>query len=201
MPTRFFRSLLLALVLCSGVTSMKSNDILTISDNHRDFILSAQGRSASLLVDSNDYPGVIRALKDLQADIDKVTGAEPRLITDPPTKARTLVIVGTLGHSELIKTLVQRGKIVAKALYGKWESYQISVVSKPISGIDKALVIVGSDKRGTIYGIYELSAAIGVSPWYWWADAAPGTSRCAVCELPGCHIRSPLSKIQGYFSE
>lgn len=53
---------------------------------------------------------------------------------------------------------------------GKREKYLLQTVSSPCDGVEKALVIAGSDKRGAIYGIYELSGQIGVSPWYWWAD-------------------------------
>ena len=80
-------------------------------------------------------------------------------------------MIGTLGHSALIDRLVKEGKIDASAIQGKWESFIIEVVLHPAAGdAESALVIVGSDKRGTIYGIYDLSQQIGVSPWYWWAD-------------------------------
>ena len=65
---------------------------------------------------------------------------------------------------------MKEGKIDVKGVEGKWESYVVQVVKSPVEGTDNALVIAGSDKRGTIYGIYELSQQIGVSPWYWWAD-------------------------------
>ena len=80
------------------------------------------------------------------------------------------MIVGTLGKSALIDSLVATGKLDASDLPGKWESFVITTVANPVPGVERALVIAGSDKRGTIYGIYELSEQIGVSPWYWWAD-------------------------------
>ena len=55
-------------------------------------------------------------------------------------------------------------------LQGKNEQYLITCVKQPFEDVEEALVIVGSDRRGTIYGTYELSEQIGVSPWYWWAD-------------------------------
>ena len=78
-------------------------------------------------------------------------------------------MVGTL-KSRYIRELVKAKKIDASLLEGKNEKYLMTVVSAPLNGVDEALVIVGSDKRGTIYGIYELSEQIGVSPWYDWAD-------------------------------
>ncbi|MEO6630098.1 MAG: glycosyl hydrolase 115 family protein, partial [Mucilaginibacter sp.] len=83
---------------------------------------------------------------------------------------KLLIIIGTTGKNELIDKMIKQGKINASEIIGKWEAHITQVVDNPAPGIKKALVIAGSDKRGTIYGVYELSAQIGVSPWYWWAD-------------------------------
>ncbi len=56
------------------------------------------------------------------------------------------------------------------SIKNKWEAYQIQIINNPFKGIDKRLVIAGSDKRGTAYGVFEISKQMGVSPWYWWAD-------------------------------
>ena len=75
----------------------------------------------------------------------------------------------------------------------------LQVVERPRRGIDRALVIAGSDKRGTIYGIYDLSAEIGVSPWYWWADVPRGSRRSSSCQA-GRHTRgTPAVKYRGIF--
>jgi hypothetical protein len=89
------------------------------------------------------------AVENLRHDLKAVTGS-----------ANAPVVVGTIGKSKLAKKYKQQ----SKELQGKWEQYLIFT--------DRGkLVIMGSDKRGTIYGIYELSRQIGVSPWYWMADA------------------------------
>ncbi len=137
-----------------------------------DFTLSTQGKSAPLYISTQDFPGVIRALRDLQTDIKKVTNAEPRLSTDNIPSGKEIVIVGTLGKNPVIDKLVKTKKLNVAAISGKWESYLIQLVEKPLPGVEQALVITGSDKRGTIYGIYDLSHQIGVSPWYWWADVS-----------------------------
>lgn len=80
------------------------------------------------------------------------------------------VIVGTLGKSPVIDRLADKGIIDRGKLEGKWESFLIKTADSPIPGVTKALIIAGSDRRGTVYGIYELSRQIGVSPWYWWLD-------------------------------
>ena len=131
----------------------------------------AAGAAAPIVVDAQDYPGVLRAAADLQADIERVTSVRPLLKTDGlPDSTGTVVIAGTLGHSALIDDLVKRGKLRVKEIEGRWESFLIEVVDRPSPGIERALVIAGSDKRGTIYGLYDVSEQIGVSPWYWWAD-------------------------------
>jgi len=115
---------------------------------------------AGIFVDTADWPGVIRAASDLRSDIGKVTGVTPDLATAP--RGRT-ILIGTLGHSPAIDKLAADGRIDAAAIRGKWESFLIQTAGD-------TLVIAGSDKRGTIFGIYDLSEQIGVSPWYWWAD-------------------------------
>ena len=147
-----------------------SKSYISTAKESGDFILSAHDKSAPFYISTKDYPGVIRALRDLLTDIKKVTNAEPRLSIDKIPSEKEIVIVGTLGKSPVIDELVSKKKLNVENINGKWESYIIQVIENPLPGVEKALVITGSDKRGTIYGIYDLSHNIGVSPWYWWAD-------------------------------
>ncbi|MBV9880108.1 MAG: glycosyl hydrolase 115 family protein, partial [Gemmatirosa sp.] len=90
-------------------------------------------------------------------------------------------------------------KIDVSAITGKWESFFLQTVDNPLPGIKQALVIVGSDKRGTIYGIYDLSQQIGVSPWVWWADV-PVKRQASLYVLPGRRAESgPVVKYRGIF--
>ncbi|KAL2799671.1 hypothetical protein BJX66DRAFT_351803 [Aspergillus keveii] len=91
----------------------------------------------------------------------------------PVTDKRAAIITGTIGHSLLIDSLIQRNKLDVSEIKGKWESYISQMVKNPLDGLNWALVIAGSDKRGTIYGLYDVSEQLGVSPWYWWADVPP----------------------------
>ena len=77
-------------------------------------------------------------------------------------------------------------------LPGRWEAYVRQTVDHPLPNVDRALVIAGSDKRGTIYGIYEISQQIGVSPWYWWADV-PVRHRDALFVRAGKYEARPES--------
>jgi hypothetical protein len=130
----------------------------------------------SILADTADFEGVQRALANLQSDIEAVTGTEPLLVANSETK-NVKVIVGTWEKSKYIDQLVNKGLINSTDLSGKREKFIIQTVQQPFEGIDEALVIAGSDKRGTIYGIYELSRQIGVSPWYYWADVPARKSK------------------------
>jgi hypothetical protein len=128
------------------------------------------GTAAPILVDQNDHPGVLRAVNDLQADIKRATGIQPRIVPGAEGQAFDVVIIGTLGKNLRIEQLVNNGELDVAPIRGKWEAYLIQVITNPFPGVKRALVITGSDKRGTIFGTYDLSEQIGVSPWYWWAD-------------------------------
>ena len=164
--------LLLSKVVLYGSPARGSADTSSIVSTHKaaaSFTLASSGRSAALVISSEDWPGVIRAYKDLQTDIGSVTGATPKMIFDKPPRKKEIVIAGTIGKSLIIENLISKGKINVDDISGKWECYLIQTVTDPFPGVKKALVIAGSDKRGTIYGIYEISKQIGVSPWHWWA--------------------------------
>lgn len=130
------------------------------------FTLIEDGKPVSILADQDDKPGVLIALKALQQDFKAVAGTEAKLLDGPEARC---VIAGTI-DSKYIKQIIKSKKIDRKQLQGKREKYIMTTVQNPMKGVDEALVIAGSDMRGTIYGIYELSEQIGVSPWYYWAD-------------------------------
>ena len=155
-------------------------------------------QASFLWVDANDYKGVIRAIDDLQMDIERVTNCRPQISYNNISK-KYPVIIGTVGNSKLIDDLVLSGKLDESNLKGKWESFVITTITDPMPGIEQALVIAGSDKRGTIYGIYELSRQIGVSPWYWWADVPVKQSKSLYVK-PGFYSSGePKVKYRGIF--
>src|SRR6266568_1603468 len=164
-----------------------------------DFKIVAQNTAAPLFVDSKDHAGVIRAVSDLQKDIERVTNCIPSVAHDGKNLGSSVIIIGTIGKSEIIDRLVRDRKIDVTPIAGKWESFLIQVVPKPLPGVTSALVIAGSDKRGTIYGIYDLSDQIGVSPWFWWADV-PVQHRDELFVKPGTYVQGPPAvKYRGIF--
>lgn len=160
--------LVLLLSICFLKAEAIDNKGITFGSLSPDrFTLLESGTPNAILVDEQEDVGVKIAAGNLSEDFKRVSGKAADLQTAP--SSGRMVIVGTL-KSRYIKELAKAKKIDASQLEGKNEKYLMTVVSSPLKGVDEALVIAGSDKRGTIYGIYELSEQIGVSPWYDWAD-------------------------------
>ena len=159
--------------------------------------MAKDGKAATIVVDQNDWKSVHRAAYDLSDDVSKVTNVKPEVAVANSSlftlhSSLPSIIVGTIGKSRLIDGLIKKKKINVKEVKGQWESYLIDVV-------DGNLVIAGSDKRGTIYGIYDLSQRIGVSPWYWWADV-PVMHQDEVWYDGGRFVQpSPSVKYRGIF--
>jgi hypothetical protein len=163
------------------------------------FTLVAGGRAATIVVNSSDHPGVVRVVGDLRADIARVTGVEPAVAIDTVPAGEDVVIVGTLGRSPLVDGLVRAGKLDVTGIAGKWETSLEQVVSNPMRGVRRAFVIAGSDQRGTIFGAYDVSKEIGVSPWYFWDDV-PSRHHDALYVLPGRHTQgTPAVRYRGFF--
>lgn len=199
------RIFLIALVLvfpCLHATpglGLSESFVVTENPPAGAFPLVSGGVAAPLWHDAGDHAGVIRAIGDLRADVQRVTTLLPALSTAATPPSVRPVIIGTVGKCALIDALIASGKLSATDLAGKWESFVITTVDEPFPGVDQALVIAGSDKRGTIFGIYELSEQLGVSPWYWWADV-PVKTRVAAHVIPGRFASGePVVKYRGIF--
>jgi hypothetical protein len=158
--------------------------------------LLVPGRVAKVMVDPADDVGVVRAADDLAADLAKVGGGKAQRIDTP--LAGTVVIAGTLGHSAPIDALVRSKRLDVGGLAGQWEGYVEQIVEHPAPGVDRALVIVGADRRGTIFGLYDISAKAGVSPWNWWADV-PAIRHATLYLTPGRVADHPVVKYRGIF--
>ncbi len=154
------------------------------------FALIGDG-NAAVESDTIDFPGIRDAAMDLANDLHRVGG-------HAGVKSRMVVLVGTLGRNITIDRLAREGRIQVDAIRGKWEGFVQQVVDHPRPGIDHALVIAGSDPRGTIFGIYDLSRRIGVSPWEYWADV-PVHKAEYLWVMPGARVEMPTVKYRGIF--
>lgn len=210
-PTRRLRRLLAGAML-AGLSSLACQRALALGERAfvrfdavpGNVVLARDGVAARIVVDANDDPAVRHAAASLQNDIATVSGARPAMLQALPGAAAgagqgDLVLVGTLGHSALIDRLAREGRIDAGSLRGKWEGYLVQTVLNPLPGVARALVIAGSDRRGTVYGMYTLSEQIGVSPWQWWADVPP--AHHAVLAVAGDTrvADAPVVKYRGIF--
>ncbi|NUS29654.1 MAG: hypothetical protein HOV92_36325, partial [Streptomyces sp.] len=169
------------------------------SGGRPDFPLVDAGTAVAVFVDAADDAAVIRAAGDLRADVERVGGVRPELLHTLPDRAAGLVLVGTLGSSPVIDRLVDDGRLDVSRVRGRWEASVTQVVEHPAPGVERALVIAGSDRRGAVYGVYDTSERIGVSPWYWWADV-PVERRDTVTVPAGRFLRrEPSVRYRGIF--
>ena len=129
-----------------------------VSFQQGDLLINSNDK-VEIYMDANDCRGVSYAANALVKDISKVSGSQATITSNQ----KATILVGTIGHSAAIDQLIKQKRINGNLLKGKCEKFIITVVNNQ-------LVIAGSDRRGTIYGIYELSQQMGVSPWYDWAD-------------------------------
>ena len=167
--------------------------VMTISAmaQGKSFCIAKDGKTATIVVDEQDWKGVVRAANDLGDDVRKVCGTASPVVNDIASNKYNIV-VGTIGNSRIIDKLIKQKKLDVSRVKGQWESFVIDIV-------DGNLVVAGSDKRGTIYGIYEISQHIGVSPWYWWSDV-PVKHQDEVYWDAGRFVQpSPKVKYRGIF--
>ena len=164
------------------------------------FPIAGETRPATILYDAADDALVKRSAEFLAGDIEKVTGRKPELeVISGRTPGKQVILVATPGNNPLVDQLIASGKLEVEAIRGQWERYIIQTVDDPFPGVTQALVIVGSDRRGTAYGVFSLSEEIGVSPWYWWADVPVKKCRELYIEKGRFVSKVPSVKYRGIF--
>lgn len=163
------------------------------------FQLVYNNSAAGILIDKSDAEVVGIAANALASDIEIVSGCKPEILSKTDKKIDLLIIAGTIGQSAYIDQLIKTNKLKANTIANKWESFIITTIDQPLKGVKKALVVAGSDRRGTAYGLFEISRLIGISPWIWWADAVPEKHKTLMI-VPGTLItHEPSVKYRGIF--
>ena len=190
------RRTLHALFICVTIIPfpIQGKTILTVNDQTSPGSIDLT--KATIIYDSEDERLIAEISEMLSSDIRSVCQKKIDVITSMPKSS--VVIIGTVGHNRWIDRLVSEKKLNIKQIAGGWEQFVIKVIDKPFKGIDKALVIAGSDKRGAAYGTFTVSEAIGVSPWYWWADI-PVQPRHNLFISADYTSKSPSVKLRGIF--
>ena len=167
-----FKSILLGgMLLLSSSAALAQVSLSQNSSGSNVFSLVGKKDKACVYYDTKDFE-VVKTTAGLFAnDVKEVSGQILGVATTKEAPQKNCIIVGTLGHNEWIEQMVAKKKLDVEPLKNRWESYLVQLVRNPLPRVDKALVIVGSDRRGAAYGLLSVSRTIGVSPWYWWADA------------------------------
>jgi hypothetical protein len=173
---------------------------VTVSDEPQNgsVELISSGHSSAICIDPGDFELIKKSAGWLQQDIEMVTGKKLAIRHQVPASSSSIVIIGTIERSSLIRQLLGRKKINVDRIKNKWDAYSIQTVSNPFKGIKNAIVIIGSNKRGAAYGTLELSKQAGVSPWYWWADV-PVKKKKALYVNSASFSDAPKVKYRGIF--
>ncbi len=182
------------ILLCSAVSihAFCGNRFPNISDTAKDgyFPLASAKKATAIYTDGKDYEVVGIAAEMLADDVERVTGRRPkheRISNQKFLPKDVAIVAGTIGHSTVVDWIVDKQTIDVTAIRGKWESFLIITTTHP-KHHTPLLLIIGSDRRGTAFGLTSLSEAVGVSPWYWWADVTPRQrpalylEPCAFCQ-------------------
>ena len=191
-------SLGLALGLNGALQACETPVSVCDHDPGRGLALVAGGRPAAVLVEAGADPALRHVGRSFAGDLGRVAGQSPREVQTPADAAGPLVLIAQWGRSALLDDLARRGKLQMSDLAGRWEAYRQVVVDAPWPGVPRALVIAGADRRGAVFGTYDLSGRIGVSPWHWWADV-PVQRRAEVYLAPGTRDDEPGVKYRGIF--
>ena len=169
------------------------------------FTIAAKDSAASLYLDAKgeDYDGLSLIAASVAKDISLVTKekAKANVVTKTESLKEYAIIAGSIGNNAVIDSLIEQGKVDASQIKGKREVYRIQVVENPVANVKKAIIVIGSDKRGTIYGLYHISEKMGVSPWVYWGDATPVAKD--VVQIPEKELtvtsKEPSVKYRGIF--
>ena len=183
----------------SAVQKIFDTGYVVFENSGSDFPLVKNGKAATLVIDANDHKGLMRIANYFKDDVVKITGVEPNVILNNIPDQEHLVIVGSIDKSSLINQLIKAGKLDVGKIKGNWENSLIEVVENPFDGVKSALVIAGSDKRGTYYGLLDVSRRMGVSPWYWWADVPVDKHENIFIKNGRFNLGEPNVKYRGIF--
>lgn len=164
------------------------------------FTLVESGQCAPIIVESGASEGVKRIAEKSADDILLVTGVRPVIQEEYTEKMRKIILYATIGESDLLASLQQSGKLSLSEVEGRREVFGIRIIENPWDGVEQALVVFGSEKRGTIYGIFTLSEKMGVSPLLFFGDAKPvHRDRIAFTDSVEMISKEPSVRYRGFF--
>lgn len=143
-------------------------------------------RKHNIIFDQSEEQVVHTAVDIFKSDLENVS--DENISSD-----KSELIIGTIGKSKSVDGLIKKRQISVKDIKGKWEAFKIVCLD------DNRLAVLGSDSRGTAYGVLELSRMMGVSPWEWWADVTPEKKSEVLIEKGVVTVQSPSVQYRGIF--
>ncbi len=134
----------------------------------------------------------------LAHDLTALSGVVPAVSSDFTAVKANAVLIGLASAPE-VAALLKANNISSVPIDGKWETYGRAVVPAPWGGGNKVLVIFGSDVRGTIWGVIDLTREMGVSAWEWWADVTVRKVDQITVDASLHYSKEPTVKYRGFF--
>jgi hypothetical protein len=183
----FILLLLLSLLIPDFVTAQK-----------KEFHLVTKTSKVTIVYNNNAPPLDSICANLLAEDIERVSSFKPVVTTNLSTVNGNVIVIGHI-QSLLIRKFISVQSLAHKKLLNKWECFSFTTIDKPFTKISKAFIIAGSDIRGTAYGVFTLSQKIGVSPWYWWADAPAIQKKELIINQTDSVSKTPAVKYRGIF--
>ncbi|MES2337188.1 MAG: glycosyl hydrolase 115 family protein [Pseudomonadota bacterium] len=150
------------------------------------------GRTVAGIVHDTTRP-ITLAAELLAGDLAKLTGKTPPIATDIARCPKLCIVIGQ-HDSALVRAVAQDAGIDLSALTGQWERHDRVALRSKRDPSRRYLLIAGSDPRGTIWGVIDLTRELGVSAWEWWADVTP--RRVARLTIDGARKRSDPPSVQ-----
>ncbi|MBD0832201.1 glycosyl hydrolase 115 family protein [Aestuariibaculum sediminum] len=169
---------------------------LGYSQSKNEFPVVKLEHNATIIIDKKDAKVVDIAAKILINDVYQVSGVKLQLSA---RNSPYVIVAGTIGSHKLLNKWIKEGKLDSSPVENKWETFSIQVLNNPSKDIQKALVVLGSDRRATAYGLLELSRKVGVSPWEWWADVKPDKQAEIILKQEPIIYGEPSVKYRGIF--
>lgn len=193
------KKLLLSLIFIPEILFSQVGVVNQPQSDKSCFPISSGKVLATIYFDTTDFEVVKISANLFAADIERVCDQLPPIVFSKSKLSDYVIIIGTIGKNQLIDELVVTKNLNVDSIRNQWERFVLKTIDKPFPGVKQALVIAGSDRRGTAYGVFTISEAIGVSSWYWWADV-PVQKCSTLCLKPLDYIsKAPSVKYRGIF--
>ncbi|WP_089260195.1 glycosyl hydrolase 115 family protein [Maribacter sedimenticola] len=196
------RKILLAVILLPQLILSQFNIVDSAINLDVYFPIVTTESPTTIYMENTDFPVVKKSVNLFAEDVHKVTNQRPSIINnikDIKKFKGNIILVGTLGQNKWIDELVQSHKLNVSTIQDQPERYLIQTIKSPFRKNQNVLVITGSDKRGTAYGVFSLSEAMGVSPWYYWADVPVEKKKEIYLKNLSYTSKSPSVKYRGIF--